>query len=468
MFAEIPSLLLALAASQASVAQEADPGLALVASHPAAQTSQPGSSRLQVRAARMVLADGTTVEDGVIVVEDGRIVRVGRGVELDPEIPIVEHDGWLTAGIVVCQTHSGAAGEAYDDARSVLPEARLAHAFDPTHSDFEEALRAGITSMVIAPTDGNVAGGITAVVKTTGEILKKEAHLALSFTGSSLSGGPAGFSFFFGAGEPQVTQVCCENLFTEDAHAHAEEEVDETGETGDEPAGDAVEPPAPLPPPVQMARPDGGLEETSVTSRGSRFPTSYSGALRELGRLFAQSTRGAVARASSGELPVLIEAMNRNEVARALAFAKERGLKGAVRGAPLAAELVPAFRESGLGAVLGPYRVGQKRRSLESLRKLSEAGVPVAFALDAPEHRPEELRLSAAMALSAGAAPVQVWRALTADAARIAGVDDRVGLLERGKDADFVLWSGDPLNLTSRVVAVFVGGELAYDGARDE
>ena len=54
------------------------------------------------------------------------------------------------------------------------------------------------------------------------------------------------------------------------------------------------------------------------------------------------------------------------------------------------------------------------------------------------------------------------WRGLTSDAARLAGVDERVGALEPGKDADFVLWSGDPLNLASRVEAVYVDGELAY------
>jgi imidazolonepropionase-like amidohydrolase len=57
-----------------------------------------------------------------------------------------------------------------------------------------------------------------------------------------------------------------------------------------------------------------------------------------------------------------------------------------------------------------------------------------------------------------------VWRALTGDAARLAGVDARVGLIERGRDADLVAWSGDPLNLTSRVRAVYVAGKLVFRG----
>ena len=57
-----------------------------------------------------------------------------------------------------------------------------------------------------------------------------------------------------------------------------------------------------------------------------------------------------------------------------------------------------------------------------------------------------------------------MWKALTSDAAKLAGVEARVGALQRGMDADFVLWSGHPLNLTSRVEAVYVDGAAAHGG----
>ena len=92
------------------------------------------------------------------------------------------------------------------------------------------------------------------------------------------------------------------------------------------------------------------------------------------------------------------------------------------------------------------------------LAALQEAGVTVGFALNGPTNGGDQLRLSAAMALAAGADSAGVWNALTLDAARLCGVEARVGSLERGKDGDFVLWSGDPLNLGSRVEAVYVDG----------
>lgn len=374
---------------------------------------------LQVRAKEIVLGDGNRVEDGLLVVEDGRIARVGAGTEVDEDLPLIEHDGVLTAGMVACQTHSGTRGDDDDQQRSFLPEARIVHAFDPDHSDFEKALEAGITSVVLAPGGDNVAGGMTAVVKTAGgTVLARDAHLALSFSGSALGQSTASFFFFFGSAQAPTAA-------------------------------------------------DGGPENTDRARRGTREPTSYSGALRMLRERF-DDPDGPYARARRGEIPVFLEAWDRHEVLRAATFAREEGLRGAIYGAPLAGDpaLVRALAESGLGVILGPYSIGQLSRSLDSVRALQEAGVAVAFALDGPTHDPAELRLSAALALFAGADAGSVWRALTADAARIAGVDARVGTLERGKDADFVLWSGDPLNLESRVEAVYVDGKLAH--ASDE
>lgn len=383
----------------------------------ASPTPEPrAKARLQLRASEVWLGDGTRLEDALVIVEGGKIAKVGTDLPADPAQPLIEHDGVLTAGIVVCQTRSGAAGETFDSTRSVLPEARAAYAFDPDHSDFDAALRSGITSLVLTPS-GNLVGGLTAVVSAGGRVTKKEAHLALSLSRDALSAGAVSQGFFFG-----------------DAGA--------------------------------AAAADGGPEDTAGGRRGARMPTSYSGALQVLDELFAHPA-GPIARAKKGKLPVVIEAWDRNEVVRALRFAQGQGLRGAVRGAPLAGELADAFKAAGFGAILGPYRQGQTRASLESFAKLAAAGVPIGFALDAPSFDPRGLRLSAAMTITAGADPAAVWRALTSDAAQLAGVGERTGDIAAGRDADLVLWSGDPLELSSKVEAVYVRGELAFDGGSE-
>ena len=101
-------------------------------------------------------------------------------------------------------------------------------------------------------------------------------------------------------------------------------------------------------------------------------------------------------------------------------------------------------------------------RELASLADLAAAKVPFAFWLDDPDL----FRVSAAVARRAGASADEALGSITWYAADIARVGTSVGRLSRGFDADFVMWSGDPLDLTSRVEAVYVAGELAFGGVQ--
>lgn len=400
------------------------------------------SAVLQVRAKELWIGDGRKLANGVLIVEAGKIRRAGADLELDPRFPVIEHDGVVTAGMVACQTRSGAADELLDDTRTVLPLARAVDVFDPEHPDFERALASGITTVLLTPSGSNLVGGVAAAVKTAGgEVVNPEAALAISFSSNALGRSTSrSFFFFEGSGE-------------EAGHAHPADDGHAEVETPAELDEDEPEPKLEA----------GGPETTGISRRGSRAPTSYTGALSELGARFTKP-EGVFARAAERELPVFLEAWDRNEVVRAAEFAKAHGLAGAVWGAPLASDpdVLAALAGSGLGVIVGPYALGQARRSLESVGRLAEKNVPVGFALDSPAHHPEELRLSAAMALSAGASADSVWKALSADGARLANAAERVGTLEPGKDADFVLWSGDPLALTSAVEAVYVSGKRAW------
>jgi len=372
---------------------------------------------LQIQAKEIWTAGGQRVANGVLIVADGHVRALGGERDIDPAQPLWKHDGVLTAGLIACGTESGARGELQDDTRSVLEAAHAAYAFDPHSKDFARALAAGITAVSIQPGPENLVGGLSCVVKTaSGRLVSNESTLALSLSAATLGRSTAQGGFLLGASE----------------------------ENG-------------------LARPDGGPENSARTQRGTREPTSYSGALAMLDKLFARN-EGPFARAARGELPVTLEAWDRHEVLRAAQFAEVHKLTGAIRGAPLAGDpdVLAALKESKLGVIVGPYAPDQTRPSLESVKRLAEAGVPVAFTLDTPGHAPEELHLSAVRALSAGAPREAVWKALTEDAARLAGVGEALGRLAPGQEADFVLWSGDPLDLQSRVVAVFVDGSRAW------
>jgi imidazolonepropionase-like amidohydrolase len=209
------------------------------------------------------------------------------------------------------------------------------------------------------------------------------------------------------------------------------------------------------------------LSFTASAQNPLRMPTSASGGLAELRRLFKSRESGPVALAAAARLPVLLAAEKPDEIQRALAFAREWNVSGALVGASLAGEVAELVHEAGVGVIVGPLVTGTPQRELDATVALARRGVPLAFAVDAPLLDPVALRLAAALCVRAGMDPKDALRALTSGAAALAGVSERVGRLEVGRDADLVLWSGSPLELSSRVRAVWIDG-LRIDLERKE
>jgi len=190
----------------------------------------------------------------------------------------------------------------------------------------------------------------------------------------------------------------------------------------------------------------------------NREPTSRSGALALLNELFDKPS-GVVADAKSGKLTCLFEVRERDDVLRAIAFAKGLKLSGALHGAWLSGELGEPIRDSGLSVIVPALGVGTPKRVLDAVARLEKDGVVFGFGLDAPSNHPDVLRLSAALCVRAGLEPQAAWRGLTAHAAKIAGVEARMGRIERGLEAELVLWSGDPLDLATRAEVVISAGK---------
>jgi hypothetical protein len=195
--------------------------------------------------------------------------------------------------------------------------------------------------------------------------------------------------------------------------------------------------------------------------RNDRSPTSFSGALAELDQRL-EKPEGPFALAAQRKLPVLFEVATREDVLRAVGFSTRHGLHGALHGAPWAGELADTIHAADLSVICGPFAIGCERRDLLAVVALGKAGVPFGFGLDAPWNAPSGLRTSAAMCVREGLDRAAAWRALTSDAARMVGAEARIGTLAAGSDADVVLWSGDPLDLSSSVVAVYVDGKPVW------
>jgi imidazolonepropionase-like amidohydrolase len=169
----------------------------------------------------------------------------------------------------------------------------------------------------------------------------------------------------------------------------------------------------------------------------------------------------ALAPVVRGELPLAVNANRASDLLAAVRLADEFHLKlilmGAAEGWRVAAELaarrvpvivkpltdIPSF--DALGA------------SLENAARLSRAGVPLVLS-SFDTHNARNLRQEAGNAISYGLDPDAALQAVTLEPARVWGVADRLGSLEVGKDADVVVWSGDPFELTTGAERVFIAG----------
>lgn len=125
------------------------------------------------------------------------------------------------------------------------------------------------------------------------------------------------------------------------------------------------------------------------------------------------------------------------------------------------------LEEDDPAVILGPLMGDRGKPELanhdvSTPKLLSERGIKLAVCTDHPETPIQYLPLTAALAMRGGLSREEALRAITINAAEILGTADRVGSIEAGKDADFALFSGDPLDVTVTPDVVIVGGKIAY------
>ncbi|MCZ6603496.1 MAG: amidohydrolase family protein [Planctomycetota bacterium] len=205
------------------------------------------------------------------------------------------------------------------------------------------------------------------------------------------------------------------------------------------------------------------LSFSSGSLRRDRRPTSRAGAVALFREKAASNERSdELGEALAGRWPVFVDASSRGEIATALRVIKEFQLRGALVHASWGRDLAEEILDSGLACVIGPLQMTDPREVLETAGALEGKGVKVAFGSDAPIGTRDSLLVTAALAVRHGMSRRAALRALTINAAELAGVSDQLGSLEAGKSADLLIMDGDPLDLSSRVEEVFLDGESVY------
>jgi imidazolonepropionase-like amidohydrolase len=167
------------------------------------------------------------------------------------------------------------------------------------------------------------------------------------------------------------------------------------------------------------------------------------------------------------EIPLLIHAHRSDDILTGLRIADEFNLKVSLQHATEAHKISEELARRGIPAVVGPSlttraKVELKERTFATPGILTRAGVKVALMTDHPVTPIQYLPLTAALAVREGMEEEAALKAITINAAEILGVEDRVGSLEVGKDADIIVLDGHPLDWRTKVELVLVNGEIAY------
>lgn len=349
-------------------------------------------ARYAVKARGYLAPDGRLVRDVTMLVQNGRIVSIGKDVKTDAGWPVFDcSKKYLGPGLVDLHTALGAGGRTEEAANAVESAAEARDLFNRFGADFDRAVRAGITTVVLAPSSRHLVGGSTAVVKTAGDDGQKRV----------VGRGPLKLSL------------------------------------------------------------------SSEAFSNERVPTSLQGAIDELSRLIeaARADRrddSPFAAWARGEAPAIVDVNDAEGLTLLARFAREKGVKCVPLHGNFAVERLDDLKSLTPPVILGTYEFSDPLRFTRTPAMLHEAGIGFAFTSNAPRYPPELLRAAIAIAGRQGLPLAAGQAAVTTAPAELLGLADRIGSLKAGSDADFVVTTGHPLMLTSRVTDVFIDGRRVW------
>jgi len=167
------------------------------------------------------------------------------------------------------------------------------------------------------------------------------------------------------------------------------------------------------------------------------------------------------------KLPLRAHAHRADDIMTAIRIAKEFDLDIVIEHCTEGHLIADELAELGIPAVVGPSFSNRSKVELKNLSfttpgVLAQKGVKVAIMTDHPVIPIQYLPVCAALAVREGMKEEDALAAITINAAEILGISDRVGSLEKGKDADVVIWNGHPLDIKSKPSCVIINGEIVY------
>ena len=366
---------------------------------------------------RLYTIDNGIIEQGTILLDGEKIAAVGTDVAIPADAQVIDVEGRIvTPGFIDAHTHIGIDEEIHqpigDDCNEMTEpntaELRAMDAINYRDLSFQDAVKAGITTVMITPGSANVFGGLVAVMKTAGRTYKE-----------MLLNGEAGLKMAFGENPKRVYG-----------------EKDKT-------------------PSTRMA--------TMAIARQGFYEAKEYLKKSEEDREFSLQTEH-IAKALDGGIPVRAHAHRADDIMTAIRLRDEFNLDLVVEHCTDGHLIVDELKEAGVPVAVGPSLSNRAKVEMENVTfrtpgVLASAGIDVAIITDAPCTPIQYLPICAGMAMREGMTEEDAFKALTIVPAKILKVDDRLGSLTAGKDADVVVWNNHPMEIMGRPEMVFVNGK---------
>ncbi len=388
---------------------------------------------------------GPALEDGVVVVDDGRITAVGARDTVPIPSDAAVHDvsgKHLVPGLVDTHSHIGG-GRLHEHLAIIQPGVSAVDAIDPTHVSVARARAGGLTTVNVMPGSGRLVGGQTAYLKLRHASIVDDMLLCQP-SDLRLPDGPM-----------RRSEVCGGTKMA----------------NGTNPQGGGGAPSSRMGAAfLQRSALLGARERLGVLKRpeaGKRNKTGDGDAPKP------DLEADGLAQVLHGERVVHHHTHRADDIVTVLRMKEEFGLDVVLHHVSEAWKVADAIAESGAPcSLIIVDSPGGKEEALEirasNGRILEEKGVLVAFHTDDPITDSRLFLRSAGLAVRDGMSPEGALRALTLSGAEMMHLEDRAGSLDAGKDADLVVLSGPPLSAWTQVEQTWVEGRKVFDRAEPE
>ncbi len=363
---------------------------------------------------------------GDVLVEDGKISKVGQ-IKPTRSVEVIDLEGkFLLPGFIDAHAHIGLYPEGLGSTESegnettdpVTPHLQAIDAFYPEDESIKKALAGGVTTAFVVMGSGNPVGGMGFIAKFKGKTVMDMCLV-----------NPAGVKMALGENPKRV---------------YSEKKMMPTTRMGT----------------AAVIR--------TFLLKSQDYMKKKEQALKEGKEFLERDPKYEVGeKLLKRELPARIHAHRMDDIVTAIRLAEEFNLRIVLEHCTEGYKVADLLANKKIPVVAGPLmtfatKLELRHMTMEALKILTEKKVLVALMCDHPVIPLEFASLQAAAAMRYGMKEEELLKMLTINPAKILGLEERIGSIEVGKDADLVVWSGHPFDMKSIVERVYIDGQLVY------